>query len=55
MTNALKPNAVDSAAADDVSAVVERLRKTYARWTRTTPIAQMRYDLDDLFRNRAQP
>ena len=55
MTNALEPNPVDSAAADDVSAVVERLRKTYARWTRTTPIAQMRYDLDDLFRSRAQP
>jgi acetyl esterase/lipase len=55
MTDAPQPRPVDSAAADDVSAVVERLRKTYARWTRTTPIAQMRDDLDDLFRSRAQP
>jgi len=42
-------------AADDVAAVVERLRKTYARWTRTTPVAQMRDDLDKLFGGCAQP
>jgi acetyl esterase/lipase len=54
MTDAPQPTLVDSTAADDVSAVVERLRKTYARWTRTTPIAQMRDDLDDLFRSRAR-
>jgi len=54
MTVATQPRLVDSAAADDVSAAVERLRKIYARWTRTTPIAQMRDDWDDLFRSRAQ-
>jgi len=54
MTDAPQPKPLDSVAVDDVSAVVEGLRKTYARWTRTTPIAQMRDDLDDLFRSRAQ-
>ncbi|HEY0911655.1 MAG TPA: alpha/beta hydrolase [Bradyrhizobium sp.] len=41
--------------ADEVSAVVERLRGMYARWTRTTTIGQMRDDWDDLFRGRARP
>jgi epsilon-lactone hydrolase len=47
--------AVDATSADDVSAVVELLRSTYARWTRTTTIGQMREDWDDLFRGRAEP
>jgi acetyl esterase/lipase len=41
--------------ADQVSAVVERLRGMYGRWTRTTTIRQMRDDWDELFRGRAQP
>ena len=45
----------DASEADDVAAVVDHLLKTYARWTRTTSIAQMRSDLDDLLGSRAQP
>jgi epsilon-lactone hydrolase len=40
--------------ADEVFSVVERVRGTYARWTRTTTILQMREDWDDLFRGRTQ-
>ncbi|KWV45565.1 esterase [Bradyrhizobium macuxiense] len=54
MTAAQQPGPVHSAAADDVAVVVERLRNVYARWTRTTQIAQMRDDWDDLFRGRAR-
>jgi monoterpene epsilon-lactone hydrolase len=50
-----QPMPVDATEADDVSSVVERLRGTYARWTRTTTIRQMRDDWDDLFRGRAEP
>jgi epsilon-lactone hydrolase len=46
---------VDAAEADGVSAVAELLRGTYARWTRTTTIGQMRDDWDNLFRGRAEP
>jgi acetyl esterase/lipase len=46
---------VDATEPDDVSSVVERLRATYARWTRATTIEQMRDDWDDLFRGRAEP
>jgi acetyl esterase/lipase len=55
MTVSNQPAQVDATEPDDVSSVVERLRATYARWTRTTTIEQMRDDLDDLFRGRAQP
>jgi epsilon-lactone hydrolase len=46
---------VSNADTDDVAAVVALLRGTYARWTRTTTIQQMRDDWDELFRGRAQP
>jgi len=46
---------VDATEADDVSSVVELLRGSYARWTRTTTIEEMRQDWDNLFRGRAQP
>ncbi|WP_024514685.1 alpha/beta hydrolase [Bradyrhizobium sp. Tv2a-2] len=55
MTAATQPRSVNSAAADDVAPIVQRLRETYARWTRRTPIEQMRDDWDELFRSRAQP
>jgi monoterpene epsilon-lactone hydrolase len=54
MTAAKQPKPINGPQADDVSAVVERLRGTYARWTRTTTIEQMRKDWDDLFRGRAR-
>ena len=54
MTTAPQPGLAQSSAADDVAVVVERLRNVYACWTRTTTIAQMRDDWDDLFRRRAQ-
>lgn len=46
---------IEPTEADDITAVVELLRGTYARWTRITTIRQMRDDWDDLFRGRAQP
>jgi len=50
-----QPTPIDAAEVAEVSEVVERLRATYGRWTRTTTIEQMRDDWDDLFRGRAQP
>jgi epsilon-lactone hydrolase len=55
MTAATQPWPINSAAAGDIAAVVQCLRNTYARWTRTTPIGKMRDDWDNLFRGRAQP
>jgi len=50
-----QPMPIEAHEPDDVSSIVERLRGTYARWTRTTTIRQMRADWDDLFRDRAEP
>ncbi len=55
MTASQRSVPLDAGEADGVSSVVELLRGTYARWTRTTTIKQMREDWDDLFRGRAQP
>jgi acetyl esterase/lipase len=49
------PPPIDPTEVDDVSSIVERLRGTYAGWTRTTTIQQMRDDWDNFFRSRAQP
>jgi epsilon-lactone hydrolase len=46
---------IDPIEGDDVAPIVERLRRTYARWTRQTTIRQMREDWDDRFRSRALP
>jgi acetyl esterase/lipase len=52
MTEAPQSRPID--ATDDLVPIVAALRGTYARWTRTTSIEQMRGDWDDLFRGRAQ-
>jgi monoterpene epsilon-lactone hydrolase len=55
MTAPGQPIPIEAQEGDDVSSVVELLRGTYARWTRTTTIEQMREDWDNLFRDRAEP
>jgi epsilon-lactone hydrolase len=54
MTAAPQSRPIEADAADELVPIIAALRGTYARWTRTTTIEQMRGDWDDLFRGRAQ-